>query len=161
MDTSNVQSTERPRLKRQLSVLLKTVGKALLVLLETVVLLVFVLYGVMFILAKGPSPTARDIFVMSVRETSAVGFIANIFFTEEEIAEIESGGAENEQIDTDTSLIVVPSDPSGDENETGPVPDAWGLVDEDGDGLILEKVNGESYNGYMLVVLDPSRVIMG
>jgi len=161
MDTSNAQSAERPRLKCRLSTILKTVGKALLVLLETAVLLVFMLYGVMFILAKGPSPTARDIFVMSVRETSAVGFIANLFFTEEEIAEIESGGAENEQIDTDTSLIVMPSEPSGDENETGPVPDAWGLVDEDGDGLILEKVNGESYNGYMLVVLDPSRVIMG
>ena len=30
------------------------------------------LYGVMYVLAKGPSPTARDMFVRSVRETSAI-----------------------------------------------------------------------------------------
>ncbi len=161
METTNTPGAEQSQKKSWLPKVLKIVGKSLLVLLETVIMLVIVLYGVLFILAKGPSPTARDIFVLSVRETSAIGFIADIFFTPEEIAAIESGGAENEEIDTDTSLIVMPSEPSDDENETSPVADAWGLVDEDGDGLILEKVNGEGYYGYMLVVLDPSRVIMG
>ena len=41
----------------------------------------------MFVLAKGPSPTARDLFVRSVRETSAIGFLANIYFTDEETAD--------------------------------------------------------------------------
>jgi exopolysaccharide biosynthesis protein len=41
------------------------------------------------------------------------------------------------------------------------VADAWGLVDADGDGIIVETVQGEGYSGYMMVVLDPSRVIMG
>ena len=48
------------------------VGKVLLVLLETVLLLAIALYGVMYVLAKGPSPTARELFVRSVRETSAI-----------------------------------------------------------------------------------------
>ena len=39
--------------------------------------------------------------------------------------------------------------------------DQWGLVDEDGDGIIVDQVRGEGYVGYMMVVLDPSRVIMG
>jgi exopolysaccharide biosynthesis protein len=45
--------------------------------------------------------------------------------------------------------------------ETGPVADEWGLIDEDGDGIIVEEVHGSGYSGYMMVVLDPTRVIMG
>lgn len=161
MKATNMQGTEQPRKKRWLPGLLKVLGRSLLVLLETVVLLVIVLYGVMYVLAKGPSPTARDLFVMSVRETSAVGFLADIFFTPEQIAAIEAKEEEEEYIETDTSLIVIPAEPNGEKTETGPVADEWGLVDEDGDGIILDKISGEGYSGYMMVVLDPSRVIMG
>lgn len=135
---------------------------ALLILLETVLLLVGALYGVMYVLAKGPSPTARNIFVMSVRETSAVGFLANLFFSEEEIAAIYAGSGTAEYVETDTSLIQIPTTtPNDNTGSEGPVPDAWGLIDEDGDGIILEEIRGEGYSGYMMVVLDPSRVTMG
>ena len=139
-------------------------GKFALILLETVLLLAVALYGVMYVLAKGPSPTARDIFVMSVRETSAIGFIADLFFTEEEIAQIEAAQDVEEYVETDTSLITIqkPAENKSEEQEAqGPVADEWGLVDEDGDGIIIEEVHGEGYSGYMMVVLDPSRVIMG
>lgn len=161
MKTANTPGTAPSRKKRWLSGLMKVLGRALLVLLETVVLLAIVLYGVMYVLAKGPSPTARDIFVMSVRETSAVGFLADLFFTPEEIAAIEAKEAEEEYIETDTSLIVIPTEPTGEQTDTGPVADPWGLVDEDSDGIIVDKVSGEGYNGFMMVVLDPARVIMG
>ncbi len=142
------------------------VGRLLLFLVETALLLVIALYGVMFVLAKGPSPTARDLFVMSVRETSAIGWVANIFFTDEEIAKIENRKEVEDYIETDTSLIQIPKETEpvqGEENpeDQGPKPDAWGLIDEDGDGIILEEVKGEGYSGYMMVVLDPSRVIVG
>lgn len=161
MKTANTQDAVQPRQRRWLSVLFKILGRFLLLVLETVVLLAIVLYGVMYVLAKGPSPTARDIFVMSVRETSAVGFLADIFFTPEEIAAIEAKEAEEEYIETDTSLIVIPTEPTGDQIEDSPMADEWGLVDEDGDGIIIDKVSGEGYNGFMMIVLDPSRVIMG
>ena len=45
------------------------------------------------------------------------------------------------------------------EAEAGPQPDAWGYVDEDGDGLILVPIKGK-FTGYMLIVLDPSRVVL-
>lgn len=148
------ETQEKSTAKKVLSI----VGKVLIVLVETVLLLIFALYGAMAVLAKGPSPTARDLFVLSVRETSAAGFLANLFFTEEEIAAITQ---EEEEVydDTDTSLIVIPTDPGLDDDQ-GPKPDEWGLIDEDGDGLILEPIKGDGYSGYMLVVLDPSRVIM-
>ncbi len=141
-------------------------GRILLFLVETALLLVIALYGVMFVLAKGPSTTARDLFVMSVRETSAIGWLANIYFTDEEIAEIENQKDVEDYIETDTSLIQIPkeTEPQQGEDPTedpGPQPDAWGLIDEDGDGIIVEEVKGEGYSGYMMVVLDPSRVIVG
>lgn len=135
-------------------------AKFALILLETVFLVAIALYGVMFVLAKGPSPTARDLFVRSVRETSAIGFLANIYFSEEEIAQIEAAEEVAVYEETDTSLITI-AKPADSASQDGPVADEWGLVDEDGDGIILEEVKGEGYSGYMMVVLDPSRVILG
>ena len=137
--------------------------RLVLVLLETVLLVAMLLYGVMYVVAKGPSPTARDLFVMSVRETSAIGFLANLYFTDEEIAQIEAGKNSYEFVETDTSLISINtegSEPDGDSSQ-GSKADAWGLVDEDGDGIIIDPVKGEGFSGYMMIVLDPSRVIMG
>ncbi len=139
---------------------LSVIGKIMAVVLETVLLVVIALYGVMFVLAKGPSPTARDLFVMSVRETSAMYWLADLYFSKEEIAAIEQKDVVEEYEDTDTSLIQIPN-PTEPDDSQGPQPDAWGLIDEDGDGIIIQEVKGDGYSGYMMVVLDPSRVIMG
>ncbi len=160
MQTDSTGNKKSTLGKRVLSVFVKII----LFLVETMLLLVIAAYGVMFVLAKGPSTTARDLFVMSVRETSAVGFLANFFFTDEEIALIESGGEEQaeEYVETDTSLVTVtkPTEAPEDQDQ-GPVPDAWGFVDEDGDGIIVEPVSGEGFTGYMMIVLDPSRIRLG
>ena len=132
----------------------KFLGRVLCVLLVTLLILAAGLYGVMYILTKGPSPTARDRFVLSVRETSAIGFLADLFLSPEEIEAIESGRTAEVFEETDASLITI-----GGESESAA--DAWGFVDEDGDGIILDTVKGEGYSGYMMIVLDPSRVIMG
>ena len=131
---------------------LAVLGKLLVVILVTALLLVFALYGVMFVLAKGPSPTARDLFVMSVRETSAAGWLADLYFSEEEIALIEAGKEDVELEETNTSLIQIGEETTG---------DPYGLTDEDGDGIIIETVSGSGYVGYMMVVLDPTRIMMG
>ena len=153
----------KPQAKRPLwRRILTVVGRVLSFLLVTVLLIVIGLYALMYVLAKGPSPTARDIFVRSVRETSAMGFVANLYFSESEIQKITGSGQEPEYIQMDASLIALPEKDETPQNPNqGPQPDAWGMVDEDGDGIIVEEVRGEGYNGYMMVVLDPSRVIMG
>jgi cell division protein FtsB len=51
------------------------------------------------------------------------------------------------------------ADPAAPEGAELPQPDAWGYVDEDGDGLILVPIRGK-FTGYMLIVLDPSRVVL-
>jgi exopolysaccharide biosynthesis protein len=161
-----VKNKKKKKSRRKASRFFGFLGKLLLFLVETALLLVIALYGVMFVLAKGPSPTARDLFVMSVRETSAVGWLANLYFTDEEIAKIENRVEVEDYIETDTSLIQIPKETLAPEGENipedqSPKPDAWGLIDEDGDGIIVEEVKGEGYSGYMMIVLDPSRVIVG
>ena len=135
-------------------------AKLLLLILETVLLAAILLYGGMYVLAKGPSPAIRKIFVTSVRETSAIGFLANLYLSDEEIAEIEAVKETEEYAPTDTSLFTERTEQPAD-SASGPQPDAWGLVDEDGDGIIVESVKGTGYAGYMMVVLDPTRVIIG
>lgn len=144
--------------KQKKSTALSVILRILCVLLTTLVLLVVLLYFVMFLLCKGPSPTARDLFVRSVRETSAIGFLANLYFSDEEIAEIEK--AEEITVEeTDTSLITVKTELIS--PHEGHYTDDWGYVDDDDDGLILVSVPGETYTGYMMIVLDPSRVVLG
>ena len=141
---------------------LRVIGRVLLVLLETLLLICLALYGVMYVLAKGPSETARDLFVTSVRETSAIKFLANIYFTPEQIAAIETVKETMEYAPTDTSLITISTEPAAEADKEGWT-DAHGVFhpDEDGDGIIIEPVKGKGYSGYMMVVRDPSRVILG
>ena len=135
-------------------------AKLLLLILETVLLAAILLYGGMYVLAKGPSPAIRKIFVTSVRETSAIGFLANLYLSDEEIAEIEAVKETEEYAPTDTTLFTERTGQPSDD-ASGPQPDEWGLVDEDGDGIIVVPVKGTGYAGYMMVVLDPTRVIVG
>ena len=156
---------EAPQQEQAAPSKLRNFGRGLakvgITLLTTVLLLAVTLYGVMYVLAKGPSTTARDLFVRSVRETSAVGFLANLYFSEEEITQIIQGKDVAEYIETDTSLIQIPQPEQDKDESQGPVADQWGLIDEDGDGIIIEDVKGQGYSGKMMIVLDPSRVIMG
>jgi len=134
------------------------ITKTLLLLAETVVLAAVILYAVMFVLAKGPSPTIQKLFVNSVKETSAVGFLADLYLSENEIAALEAVKETEEYDPTDMSLFTEEAVTS---EGSGPQRDAWGLVDEDGDGIIIDRVYGEGFSGFMMVVLDPSRVIVG
>lgn len=157
MEDLNGVIRQRRRRMSPIQRLWRFVKRLLCFVLVTAVLLVATVYGMMYILAKGPSETARELFVMSVRETSAIGFLANIYLSDEEIAQIEKGKGPEEYVETDTSLITIAAEES-DHSETG---DAWGLVDEDGDGIIIDPVKGPNFIGYMMIVQDPSRVIMG
>ena len=131
--------------------------RILRVFLVTLLAVLVFLLGVVYLLSRGPSETARDLFVRSVRETSAIGFLSELFLTPEELDEIINAGGEELLDETDTSLVEIARPAPQDE----PMADEWGYMDEDGDGLILVPIKGAGYIGYMLIVLDPSRVVVG
>lgn len=135
----------------------KTGGKLKTYLLRTViavvttlVILVAAVYGAGLILVKGPSEQMSNLFVMTMRETSAMKWVANLYLSAEEIEAMETAGDDDAIAEMDATLVQI-----------GEGADAYGLVDEDGDGIIVETVKGSGYVGYMMVVLDPSRLMMG
>lgn len=130
----------------------------------TLVILLVGAYSVMWICVNGPSPLAKDLFVLSVKESSAGGFLADIYCSEEEIQEIKDRNTVQKTDDiTDTSIVVIDKgnkgesgDQSGD-NQTGGDEDKEEFVD----GVRFETVIGATYRGMMMIVEDPSRVFVG
>ena len=117
-----------------------------------------------YVLVKGPSPSLKDTFVMTMLETRRFGFIAHIFLSDEEVAEIKSRNTSTEVVEQDTSLINIPTqNTEGEEGEESVTVETidYGLVDEDGDGIIIDQVVKKLCTGYMMIVQDPSRVFVG
>lgn len=127
-------------------------GRFLLTLLVTLLILLGGLYSLMWVVTNGPSKKAGEIFVMSVRETSAIGFLAEWFYSDEEIAGIvERNSIKDSDAVTDTNLVVIPS--SGDNiTDTSKEP-----VKE----IEILDIKGSTYNGKLMIVSDPSRIFVG
>ncbi len=103
-------------------------------------------FGATTVIAYGPSPTARDLLVTSVLETSALKFVAHMYFDQEEIDTIlENNSVKETDAVTDTDLIQFEQQES----------------DENIQPLVIETVNGNTFTGKMLIVQDPSRVFVG
>lgn len=114
-----------------------------------------------FILVKGPSPALRNLFVMTMHETRRFDFISNVFLTEDEVTSIILSNLKTIDGQSDSSLISIGYTEEGAPQVDEDGRDAYGLVDEDGDGIIYVDVKGPGYVGYMIVILDPTRVFLG
>ena len=147
--------------------ILKKMGKialrSLIVLLVTVAILVAGLWCAMYFTVNGPSPTAGKLLILSLKETSAAGFLADWFMTEEEIAAL-MGDDEGISEDINTGLIDIPrgddTDDATNPPETGDEP-ITDTPDKQDDGVEFAQVKGPTYNGIMMIVKDPTRVFVG
>ena len=131
---------------------LKVFLRVLAVLGVTLAVLLVGLYGVCYVLVKGPSETAKNQFVCSVKETSAMGWVAHLFLSSEEINEIVGSRGIIEVDDgtvSNTDLIDIPKD---DDKDKG---------DDETPELEIIDVKGTTYRGKMMIVKDPSRVFVG
>ncbi|NLL93974.1 MAG: phosphodiester glycosidase family protein [Clostridiales bacterium] len=125
------------------------IGKFFAVLLTTVALVLIFLLGVCFILIHGPSNAAKNQFVCALQETSAMGWVANIYLSKEEISEIVESNLMMEVADgtvSDTELVNI--DPND-------------KVSEDIPEIQVLDITGDTYKGKMIIVKDPSRVFVG
>ncbi len=153
------------------------IGRVCVVTVTVLLVLLIAAYGIMWILVNGPSPTARRLFVLSVKETSAGGFLADIYLSEDEIAAIiGTNGEEQVGEKVDTSLIQLPgvtppadasietdvNNPTDTSKDDPPVTDVPVVVPEDPtDGIEVVDIRGSTYNGKMLIINDPKRVFVG
>ena len=131
------------------SAVLRHVGRLSFFIVWTLLLTAVVLLGVIYVMEKGPSPTLTATFCRSMRETSAIRWIPNIFLTEDQINAMKSDNTQNDETQpVNASLIHIAA---GD-------PDAFA---EEGPGLELIDISDGTVKGKLLIVKDPSRVILG
>ena len=115
-----------------------------LCLLVSLVCLCGFVFGGAAIINYGPSPAVRDLFVVSMMETSAAKFLATLYFSPEELDAILKANSVQEVTEvTDGSLVEIPSqeDP-----------------DDQGEPIEVVPVTGPTFKGKMMIVKDPSRV---
>lgn len=110
----------------------------------TIAFVVVAILGVIFILEKGPSESAKVLFVKSCDETSAMKWIPHMFLKDAEVEKILSTSdmaVVDEGVVTDSDQINVNNSPSQEIE-------------------ILDVVGG-SYKGKLMIVHDPARVFLG
>ena len=132
----------------------KIVCRVLIVILTTLILTVIALYLLMLVIAKGPSPSAKKLFVCTVKETSAIGFLANWYYSDEEIAEYLGSFRDNttEEVTNPELVKIAPK------TEGQPATDSSGKVQPETE---LVDVSGKTFRGKLLKIKDPSRVYVG
>ncbi len=135
-------------------------GRLMAVVLSTLVIALAGFYAFLVIIMKGPSPHLRDQFVPSVMESSAGGVLAQMILTDEEIEAIMNSNKTQAFTEiTDTTLVnAMAAEQNRKNTEADPV--LVNELDPDGDGIEVHDISGPMYHGKMLVVYDPSRVMV-
>lgn len=132
--------------------ILRYAGRAVLFLTVFALYLVASAYGVCAVIFWGPSPSAGNKLVSTAMETSVGRFLPKLYFSEDQIQSIvnESGVKPvDPDAEVNDQLIVIPKTTEDVEN------DEWA---DHPDGIRIESVKGSTYNGYMMIIRDPSRV---
>lgn len=143
------QIRRKRRLKRRRKpsahFLSKILGRTFYLLAMILFLFCFLFFGTLTIICYGPSSSAKNLFVETVTQTSAAGFLAKIYFSESEIADIlKTDAAPVSSVNTITDTGAVQVSASTDDSGT--------------DGITIKEVSGGSYSGKMMIIDDPSRV---
>lgn len=129
-----------------MKIFLRVTGRFFLWIFVTLVLLLSGFLVMIYMVSRGPSTQIRNLFVTSVRETSAAGFLANIFLSDQEVQDIVAANVVDVgEISTDTQLF----------------PFVEPAIDEDTPDIEIVDVSGALYKGKMMIIKDPSRVKVG
>ena len=135
-------------------------GRLLATVLATLVIVLAGFYTFLGIIMKGPSPHLRDQFVPSVMESSAGGVLARWILSDEEIEAIMDSNKTHE-FDEITDITLVNAMAAEQKSKMNAGAAAVNELDPDGDGIEVHDVSGPMYHGKMLVIYDPSRVMVG
>ena len=148
---------EKRRRKAKLGKLMTSLDRIFGFMLATALVVVIAGLGLVYVFTKGPSESLKEDFVMTMLETRRFDFMTNLFLTSEEVQEIRKASQETVSYEQDSSLISISSAAaigaaSVEENYA---------QDDDGDGIIFENVKGAGFAGYLITILDPTRVFVG
>ena len=122
----------------------RIIGRCAAVVGVVLLCVVIAFFGATAVVCFGPSDQARGLFVNTVMETSAAKFLAQMYLSDEQIAEIRKQHAVIE-VDMETDDTVLP-----------PV-----QADPETPSLVIEDVVGTTFKGKMMIVQDPGRLFVG
>lgn len=133
------------------------VRRTLITLLVILLFLVGSVYALGLTLANGPSPSLRDMLVLSAKQASATKWLPGLFLDEETINEIMANSEKVTVTEIDINDFK-PKPPQGSDVSDGEEYDEWADYPE---GVRLEFLQGSTYRAYLTVVKDPSRLFVG
>ena len=146
---SGAQKRKRAKVKR-------IVFRTLLYIFTVLLLVVFGVYAMLNVAFNGPSTTAADVLTESLLESSALKFVPYIFYTDERVEQIKQRNSVVTTYDeVDTSLITFTQAENA-KSQTEEGPDIY--IEDD---IRVEEIKGATYQGWMMIVKDPSRVFVG
>ncbi len=125
--------------------------RCLLVFFTVIALLVVGLCMVCNLIFNGPSPSARDVLTMSMLESSGMKWFPALFIGKEAVEEIQTNVSATlpNDISNTENVVIKPS--------TGLQNTEW---KDHPDGIRIEYVDGDTYNAYVMLIRDPSKVYM-
>ena len=142
----NVKARTKKRKKKKKHVF----GRLMAFLGVTLLCVILTLFGVIWVFEKGPSPTLTGIFCNTVRETSAIRWLSDIFLSEEELSQYLLQSTED--LDTEqvnTSLIHIAEKRESDaQSKEEPY-------------LQVVNIAYGTCRGKLLIIREPKSVILG
>ena len=125
--------------------------RTLLTILTVAAVLVVGLCMILDEVFNGPSETARNRLTMSLLEASATKWVPAVFLGSDRVDQIQAKvAADLPDGQSDPSQVIIRTDsPLGSDEWTGHP-----------DGLRVEEVSGDTYNAYVMLIRDPSRVYL-
>lgn len=146
-EEKEVTNVEKRKVNINFKKVLKVARRVGIVILVTLLILVVGIYGIGYILAKGPSETAKNQFVCALNETSAMKWVPGLYMSKSEADSIIKKNLMQEVPEgtvSDLDNIVIPD-----------------KVDDEGEDIEIIDIVGETYRGKLMIVKDPSRIFVG
>ncbi len=154
-ENSPSESNDNTPRKARKKTVLSVVRRSLLVLFTLLFVAVYGVFTLCATIANGPSPTVRNLLVLSALQASATKWVPGLFLDD---ATVEQIHADSFVINKDVMSLdeyAATQNPS----EGGVVPkDEWEAAK---DGMLFHTVSGSTYKAYVLLVKDPSRLFVG
>ena len=165
--TISRRGTARRKKKKQdkaLAITFMVLRRFALCLVTLVVVLVIGAWLILNMLFNGTNDQVRKVLTMSLREPSGTKWLPALFIGKDGVAAIENEGSDA----IDVIWLGQTGDPSDPEapnkgpvvNPNGTQADPKGEWDNYADGVYIEEVKGKTFNAYVMVIRDPSKVYM-
>lgn len=148
---SHISGSPRKRKKQPLGIG-RTIGRVLLCLLTLLLCACVAVLTAAYVLLNGPCQPLRDRLVLSAMQASATKWVPGLFLPQETVDQIV---ANSFVVNTD---VISLDEYEKSQQDQAKAEDEWANAV---DGMLLEFVKGSTFDGYILLVKDPSRVFVG